>query len=121
MKCRGYVVEGDTTDTGDGLRDSGGGDEFIVLETSSLIRLGGEVLSSSSDFSGEDTTEIVSDLRLPSSTINLIFGESALSSSDELELASVFESCGSSRFSFVPNSSVIATAAMMAMRSALFG
>lgn len=76
MKCRGYDVEGETTDTGDGFRDSGGGDELIELETSGLIRLGREVLSSSSDFSGDDTTEIASALRLTSSTTNLLTGES---------------------------------------------
>lgn len=36
-------------------------------------------------------------------------------------LASAFVFCASSRVSFVPNSSVIATAAIMAMRSALSG
>ena len=79
MKCRGYVVEGETTDTGDGLRDSGGGDELLALQMSGLIRFSGEVLSSSSDFSGEDTIEIASDLRLTSSTIN-VFLRSGLSS-----------------------------------------
>lgn len=80
MKCRGYAVEGETTDTGDGLRDSGGGDELLALETSGLILFGGEVLSSSSDFSGEDTTEIASDLRLPSSSFNFFMSDSGLSS-----------------------------------------